>query len=539
MPTPAEIRERRRKQPRTRRKTTRTSEPEELWPSIGGAVCDWIETFCVHGPGDVRGGEVTLTGEERRFIWRAYEVHPADHPRAGRRRFNRAAWVRRKGVRKTELAAWLSLAELLGEVRCDGFDAAGNPVPRPVTSPFIPAAATTLEQSEDTLWGAIYAIASEGPVGDDYSLDITQLGIIELDTGGEVKPVTASSIARDGGRPTFSPRDETHLWFSAELLRFDAVLLRNLAKRPIAEPWALATTTAWAPGQGSVAEGEHAEHELMAAGKLPADTILWDHRRAGAHHDLDTEAGLIAAITEASGDALPWTDLDAIAANFRQGTRAEGCRYWLSIPMTVALDESWLKDHPKAYEECREPGLDELDPDGAPVSVGVDAALRSDSVAVRALQERPDGTVASIAKTWLATDGRTYDRAALRNHLRHLAATYPVKAIGYDPRYLESDAQDLEDEGLPMVEIPQSAERMVPACRIGYELLVARRLRHDDDEPTAAQVAAGVAREADGGWRLSKGKSGQKIDAAVALCVAAYVHELVVVDDSDPTLDVW
>lgn len=539
MPTPAEIQQRRRKQPRpVRRKAKPTVVVDELWPSIGGRVCDWIETYCVHGPGDVRGADVTLTAEERRFIWRAYEVAPPGHPRAGRRRYRRAAYVRRKGVRKTELAAWLSLAELLGEVRCDGFDATGQPVARPVTSPYIPAAATTLEQSEDTLWGAIYAIASEGPAGDEYALDITQLGIIELDTGGEVKPVTSSSISRDGGKPSFSPRDETHLWYSAELRKLDATLLRNLAKRPIADPWALATTTAWAPGQGSVAEAEHADHELVSAGKLPADTILWDHRRAGDHHDLDTDDGLRAATTEASGDALPWTDVDAIASNFRAGTRAEGCRYWLSIPMAVTVDDSWLQDHPNAYEECRETGLDALDPDGAPVSVGVDAALRSDSVAVRALQERPDGTVASIAKTWLATDGRTYDRAALRNHLRDLAATYPVKAIGYDPRYLESDAQDLDDEGLPMVEIPQSAERMVPACRIGYELIVSRRLRHDDDEPTANQVQAAVAREADGGWRLSKGRSGQKIDASIALCVAAYVLELVTVD-SDPTLDVY
>ncbi len=539
MPTPAEIQQRRRKQPRpARRKAAAAGPVDELWPSIGGGVCDWIETYCVHGPGDVRGSDVTLTAEERRFIWRAYEVAPQGHPRAGRRRYNRAAYVRRKGVRKTELAAWLSLAELLGEVRCDGFDANGYPVARPVTSPYIPAAATTLEQSEDTLWGAIYAIASEGPVADEYSLDITQLGIVELETGGETKPVTSSSITRDGGKPTFSPRDETHLWFSSELRKLDATLLRNLAKRPIAEPWALATTTAWAPQQGSVAEAEHAEHELQRAGKLPADTILWDHLRAGDHHDLDTDEGLRAAIVEASGDALPWTDLDAIPKNFRAGTRAEGSRYWLSIPSAVTVDAGWLKDHPAAYEDCRETDIS-IDPHGAPVSVGVDAALRSDSVAVRTLQDRPDGTVASIAKTWLATDGRTYDRGALRNYLRDLAARYPIKAIGYDPRYFESDAQDLADEGLPMVEIPQSAERMVPACRIGYEMLVSRRLRHDDDEATSAQVIAGVAREADGGWRLSKGKSGQKIDAAIALCVAAYVHELVVVDSGDPTMDVW
>lgn len=531
MPTPAEVRERRRrpaqrrKKSEKRRKETETAESPVLLPSLGGIVVDWIEHYCIHGPGDVRGGEVTLTDEEQRFIWRAYEIWPQGDPRAGRRVWRRAAWVRRKGVRKTELNGWLSCFELLGPSRCAGFDADGQPVARPITSPYIPVAATSLEQTEDTLWGAIYAIVSEGPIADDYDLDITQLGIIELATGGEMKPVTSSSIARDGGRPTFSPKDETHLWYKQELLRLSDTLDRNLAKRPIAEPWTLATTTAWAPGQRSVAERDHEMATEQAAGRLPPHSILWDMRRAGDHHDLDTDEGLRAAVIEASGDALPWTDLDAIVADYRRGTPADGKRYWLSIPAAVAEDETWLRGHPGAYQDCRIAGLKTLDPEGGPVAVGVDAALRSDSVAVRALQVRPDGRVASISKTWIADDGRTYDRAALRNHLRELAATYRDVRIGYDPRYLESDAQDLEDEGLVMIEVPQSPERMVPACRLAYEHIVDRRLAHDDDEATTAQVLAGVPREADGGWRLSKGKSGEKIDAGVALAIASYVLE--------------
>ena len=110
--------------------------------------------------------------------------------------------------------------------------------------------------------------------------------------------------------------------------------------------------------------------------------------------------------------------------------------------------------------------------------------------------------------------------------------------FGLSPATLRNEMADLEDEGLPMVEIPQSAERMVPACRLGYELLVDRRLLHDDDVETTAQVKAAVPREADGGWRLSKGKSGEKIDAAVALCMAAYVLEMVDLE-GDPADDVW
>jgi len=550
VPSPAEVREARKRVPSKATPRRRTKKPEqlepptlELWPSLGGWACDWIEAYCVHGPGPVRGQPAKLTDEERKFLWNGYEVAPKGHPREGRRRWSRAAYVRRKGVRKTEFSDWITCFELLGPCRFDGWDADGNPVGRPIVSPFIPVAATSLEQSEDTLWGAIYATVTEGPICDEFALDIGLDRIIELRSGGEMKPVTASSIARDGGRPTFSPRDEIHLWFAAELVRLNDALLRNLTKRPHDQPWALGTTTAWAPGQGSVAEAESKEAELAAVGQLPADTILWDHRRAADHWNLDDDDELEQAIIEASGDALPWTDVELNRREFRRGARSDGKRYYLSIPASATSDESWLKDDPKAFEECREPDLKELDRNGGPVTVGVDSALRSDSIAVVAGQERADGTVAAVARVWVAGSG-TYDRAEVRNHLRKLVQDLAgedgaslVRAIGYDPAFFDEDAKMLVDEGLPMIEVPQSHERMVPACLEAFRRIVDRTLRHDFDEVASSQVTAAVPRETDRGWRLSKGKSGAKIDCSVALAIEEYVRVFVpVVDQRGPNL---
>lgn len=514
MPSATEVRAARKRATR-KAPTKRTA---KLWPTLGGEACEFIEAYCVHGPGPVRGKPVTLDPEEKRFIWSAYEVAPRGHELAGRRRWDRAAYVRRKGVRKTELLDWLTCFELLGPCRFDGWRKAGNvwvPVGRRIVSPYIPVAATSLEQTEDTLWGAIYTTVTEGPLCDEFSLDVGLDRIIELDTGGEMKPVSSSSVSRDGGRPTFSPRDETHLWWSAELLRLNDVLLRNLPKRPDDEPWACATTTAWAPGQGSVAELEADEHE-----KDPT-ALLWDMRSASETWDLDDDEQLRQAIIEASGDAKYRTDVERIRRDFRRGTRSEGKRYWLSIPASATADESWLSEHPTAFEECRVVSGVELDADGGPVYAGVDSALRSDSVAVWALQEQPDGTVVGVEKTWSAVDGRVYDRAAVRNWIRQLPREV-LAGVGYDPAYF--DPEELEDEGFPMVEVPQSPQRMVPACRAGYELIVGRRLRHNAAEVSSAQVVAAVPRESDGGWRLSKGKSQHKIDSAIALCIAEYVR---------------
>jgi hypothetical protein len=88
----------------------------------------------VFGPGDLRGEPAVLDAEKRGLIYRMYEVYPKGHEQAGRRRFKRCAISLRKGTAKTELAAWLAAVELHpdGPVRCDGFDAQGEPVGVPI-----------------------------------------------------------------------------------------------------------------------------------------------------------------------------------------------------------------------------------------------------------------------------------------------------------------------------------------------------------------------------------------------------------------------
>ena len=84
----------------------------------------------------------------------------------------------------------------------------------------------------------------------------------------------------------------------------------------------------------------------------------------------------------------------------------------------------------------------------------------------------------------------------------------------------------LADDGLPMVEMPQSAARMVPACSTAYEVIASGRLVHDGDPLFAEQVTAAVSRVVGEGWRLSKGRSKRKIDAVIALVIAVHAESL-------------
>lgn len=151
--------------------------------------------------------------------------------------------------------------------------------------------------------------------------------------------------------------------------------------------------------------------------------------------------------------------------------------------------------------------------------VGIDMALKHDSIAVVLAQPRQDGQIAVSAKIWHPDMGEM-DVAAVEQHLRELHSTYKVMEFAYDPAFFQRSAEALYDDGLPMVEFPQSSSRMIPACGTAYDLIVSAKIVHDGSPMFSDQVLSAAQRMTENGWRLSKGKSRRKIDAAIAMCMA-------------------
>lgn len=307
------------------------------WPTLGPEVCDWIEDHCVHGPGDILGESVELTDEERLLLYRAYEIFPRGHRRVGRRRFKRVVYSRRKGTRKTELAAWIAIAELdpTAPVRFDGWKREGSgyvPVGRPVNGPYIPMLATTEGQAEDLAYGAVYEILTHENCSLVDSYDVGLERITPIGAAGKLQALASSPDARDGARTSFQHFDETHLFEKKKLKNSHTTMLRNIPKRAMADPWSLETTTMYAPGGNSVAEDSHTYAQAIERGEVEDSTLLFDHRQASESHDIKTDKGLRAAIIEASGDAIAWTDVDGIVSLFRDPANKEpdSRRYWLN-----------------------------------------------------------------------------------------------------------------------------------------------------------------------------------------------------------------
>lgn len=370
---------------------------EKPWPTLGPQVVEFIEQMLIHGPGDLRGEPARVDDEKRALIYRAYEVHPKGTPNAGRRRFRRVAWSLRKGSAKTELAAWLAACELHPDapVRCDGFDSRGRPVGIGVRDPYIPLVAYTEEQSEDLAYGALYTIISEGPLVNDFDIGLSRIMRIRGD--GKAVALANAPDSRDGARTTFQVLDETHRFVLPRLREAHRVMLANLPKRRLADPWSLETTTAYAPGERSVAEStmDYARH--VALGDVADARLFYFHRQASEDHDLSTDAGLRAAVIEASGPVAEWSDIEGIIEQFADPTA--DLSYLRRVWLNQIMHESERAFDAEAWRKLRAPSIIAHN---SVITIGFHGARTRDSTALVAtdvisgfqwllgLWERPD-----------------------------------------------------------------------------------------------------------------------------------------------------
>jgi hypothetical protein len=317
--------------------------PLVSFPTLGWQVIDWIEGYLVHGPGDVQGDPIQIDDEVAVHICWLYRVWPKDHPLAGRRLIHRGIFSRPKGRMKSELAGMLVCAEALGPVRCDGFASNGDPVGHPVRYPFIRCLATEEEQSGNT-YDNVHYMLQEGRVAAEYALDVgLTRTFIKEPGGGEIVPSTAASASKEGGKETFAVADETHLYVLPQLHQMYRTVARNTGKRKEAEPWMYDTTTAYQPGEHSVAEIAAERYEGTPPEELTTKKgILYDHRQGAVPKRFGDDRSLIKAMKEGYGPAVEWIDFRGIVRRIRdaEDPEEEAFRFWLNIPRKAA--SQWL-----------------------------------------------------------------------------------------------------------------------------------------------------------------------------------------------------
>ncbi len=365
---------------------------EKPWPSLGGQVCEWIEGNLVFGPGDRRGERAELDDEKRLWLWRMYEVYPRKHKNAGRRRFKRCAISVRKGLAKTEFAAWVAAAELdpTSPVRTvdwhyDRKARAWVPIGGPVNDPYIPLVAYTEEQSDELCYGALKAILEESEIADHFDIGLERIKRAPRGDGTALA-VAGAPNARDGARTTFQVFDESHRLDAERLLKAHTTMLANIPKRKAADAWTLEITTAFAPGAMSVAERTMLYAQEVQKGAKADASLFFFHREAGPEHDLTTKKGRRAAVIDASGeDAAKWSDIDGIAAMMDDPTTDPA--YWRRVWLNQQVSASDRAFDIIQWRNLVAEGYDRI-PKGSLVTLGFDGAQRRDSTALVATELR-------------------------------------------------------------------------------------------------------------------------------------------------------
>lgn len=466
---------------------TATRKPD---PTYGPLAVAWIEANVVHGEGDMFGEPFRCTADQSQFLDKLLRYDR----KSGRLLVRRAVLGRAKGWGKTEFVAAIGLFFLCGPIA--------------PTSPNIPIAAASFEQA-DILFGSARVMAAEGPL--KPFLETFDTEILRSDGPGKMFRVAAAAGTNDGGRPTLFCADELHEW-TGNKARVFLVITNSIAKRR--DGLVLVISTAGSE-DSDLLRGLYDYGKAVEAGEIVDDEFLLDWAESDPDlnpHDGPESRRMMAL--QANPHAEQFGTLEHIEHRWHEIPEHEWLRYFGNRWVSIAA-ESWLPDG--AWSSCRA----ELDlVPGADTWVAVDMALKHDTVAVVHGQWVGDRFVVRH-RAW-KPHGDMVDIASVEGHLRQLHRDYRLIEVPYDPAYFQRSAEALLDDGLPMVEFPQTAARMVPACQAAYELVCGGVIAHDGSPVFTDQVTAAAPRESGEGWRLSKGKSKRKIDAAVALVMVSY-----------------
>lgn len=427
-----------------------------------------------------------------------------------RRRYRTALIGVPKKQGKTELAAALACYFLLGS---------GEP------SPGI-AIAAAADYQADLVFRSAATMIELSPtlrgVAEIFRDEIVVPGV----PNARIRRVAAAGGKLDGMRLMVSIFDELHEWLSPNQRKVFGMLRGALALAD--EPLNLMITTA-GEDDGEIDEDAVAPWlrmyrygRLVESGEIddPAFFFRWWMAPPGCdHRDMNNVRACNPSFGVTVQEAFYIDELG-------KRTESEFRRYYLNQP--VESVNLWLEHG--TWESCQVPPF-ELDP-SLPTWLGWDASTKRDSTAVVLVQPR-EGRLYVKARAWerpfrdgVPVPEWRVPRSEVLDYVRECYRNHNIIAGAYDPHAIAWVAEDLEHEGLPLYEWPQTDQRMCPATQALYEAVIDRRMAHDGDPVLARHIkAAKVKQTPRGGQRLVKSDTGRKIDAAIALVMAIGVMD--------------
>lgn len=333
-------------------------------------------------------------------------------------------------------------------------------------------------------------------------------------TGSVYRVLSAEAYTKEGLNPTTVIFDEVHVQPNREL--WDVMALASGAR---IDPLMVGITTAGVrtdvTGQDSLCYAMYQYGKRVASGEVedPAFFMAWWEPKdpEADHRDPDTWR----QANPGYGDFIDPEDFaSSVLRTPEPEFRTKRCNQW------VSTSAAWLPHGAWAYCADERPV-----PDLAEVVLGFDGSFSNDSTALVVVQVG-DVPHVDVAACWERPPGSDpswrVPIVEVEDAIRAACGRWQVREIVCDPFRWARTYQTLEAEGLPIVEFPQSPQRMVPATQRFYEAVLNSGLTQSGDPQLARHVDNCTLKVDSRGSRLSKDarNSSRKIDLAVAAVMA-------------------
>lgn len=268
----------------------------------------------------------------------------------------RSGLIRRmKGWGKDPFLSTICALEFVGPCRFGGWkydrdgnhvlDARGNwePIVIEHQAAWVQLAAVSKDQTRNTM-RLFPGLFSPEAIA-EFRIDLGQTIIYAHGGTRVIEAVTSSATALEGGRTTFTLKNETQHWKSGNGGHDMAdVISRNATKSRDGSSRFLGISNAHNPGEDSDAEHDYETYQAIVQGRVDDDGFLYDSLEAPPEIDIRDPEQLREGIRLARGDSV-WLNVERIFRDFMDPRNpvSNGRRFFLN--QIVAAEDAWVAPH--------------------------------------------------------------------------------------------------------------------------------------------------------------------------------------------------
>lgn len=490
----------------------------------GEAAVRWLRML-KHPKSKLPGRAFQLDPWQENVIRRIYGPRHAD----GTRVVRRVVLLLPRGNRKTSLCAAITLLHLMGPER----EAGGLTI----------SAASAREQAMELFNEAALIINNDKRLEKHMQVREYVSRISCPKAGTRYVAIASDGKTQHGKTPNVVIADELHAWEGRPGLKQWEALDSALVKVP-GTLMLIASTSG--RGQENLA-WKTVEYAIkVQKGEIDDPATLPVIFMAEPEDDWQDE-GLWFAVNPGLPHGYP--DIDAYRDKAKKAEHSPLDRdSFLQFNLNRWLDQSTSPFvEMQVYDAgAHEVDLEEMEITQAPCWLGVDLSKNEDLTVIVAAWRDGDGY-----KVWawffcpedslrargerhgvdyvawaedefiIPTPGNTVDLRAVEDQIRELCARFNVREVAFDPTFGRSMMSALVEDGLPAVEFRQGWVSMAPAVKELERAILSRTLSHGG-HPVLRWNFSNIQVETDkaGNRMFHKGKSGNKIDGAVAAAMA-------------------